>query len=235
MATVKAVVYDQFYREEDGTYHVQIKVFHKDVRRFIETNHYVTARQLDAGKKIKDKHILKSLDDILTHYRQAIGDLAPKLDFFTCDDLKAYLINKDKEVDFIAFCDQHIAALRKVKRNGTANNHRAVRNSLIDYFKKQSVSIVEINSGMLFAYEKWLKTDRTMVRVNQLGKEVTTTEKGMQTGGIYSHMRDLRTLFNEARKIYNNEDIGVVKIKHYPFKAYKNRRTSQNPKKKHIS
>lgn len=66
MATVKAVVYDQFYREEDGTYHVQIKVFHKDVRRFIETNHYVTERQLDSDKKIKDKRILKSLDEILT-------------------------------------------------------------------------------------------------------------------------------------------------------------------------
>jgi hypothetical protein len=141
------------------------------------------------------------LDDTLTDYRKTIGDLAPKLDFFTCDDLKAYLINKDKEVDFIAFCAQHIASLRKAKRDGTADNHRAVRNSLIDYFKKQSVSILEINSGMLFAYEKSLQTDRTMVRINQLGKEVTTIEKGMQTGGIYSHMRDLRTLFNEARKV----------------------------------
>jgi integrase len=34
-------------------------------------------------------------------------------------------------------------------------------------------------------------------------------------------MRDLSTLFNEARKVYNNEDIGVIKIKHYPFKVYK--------------
>jgi hypothetical protein len=46
---------------------------------------------------------------------------------------------------------------------------------------------------------------RTMTRINQLGDEVTTTEKGMQTGGIYSHMCDLCTLFNE--------DIGVGKIK----------------------
>ena len=114
MATVNAVVYDQFKRE-DGTFHVQIKVFHKDVRRFIETNHYVTARQLDANLKIKDKYILKSLDETLTDYRQTIGDLAPKLDFFTCDDLKAYLINKDKEVDFIAFCSQYIISLRKAK------------------------------------------------------------------------------------------------------------------------
>lgn len=159
MATVNAVVYDQLKRE-DGTYHVQIKLFHEEVRRFIETNQYVTARQLDENLKIKDKHILKSLDEILTDYRKTIGDLAPKLDFFTCYDLKAYLVNKDKEVDFIAFCSQHIASLREAKRDGIAYNHRAVRNSLVDYFKKQSVSILEINSGMLFAYEKWLQTDR---------------------------------------------------------------------------
>lgn len=76
MATVNAVIYDQFKRD-DGTYHIQIKVFHKDVRRFIETNHYVTARQLDASLKIKDRHILKSLDETLTNYRKTIGNLGP--------------------------------------------------------------------------------------------------------------------------------------------------------------
>jgi integrase len=73
---------------------------------------------------------------------------------------------------------------------------------------------------MLVTYEKWLRTDRTMKRINQLNKEVTTTEKGMQDGGVYAHMRDLRTLF-KARRYYNNEDIGIIKIKHYPFFKYK--------------
>lgn len=44
---------------------------------------------------------------------------------------------------------------------------------------------MEINSGMLFAYEKWLRTDREMERINQLKKEVTTMEKAMQDGGVY--------------------------------------------------
>jgi hypothetical protein len=34
-------------------------------------------------------------------------------------------------------------------------------------------------------------------------------------------MRDLRTLFNAAREKYNDEDLGIVKIPHYPFKKYK--------------
>ncbi|GAA3958466.1 hypothetical protein GCM10022246_10050 [Pedobacter ginsengiterrae] len=39
--------------------------------------------------------------------------------------------------------------------------------------------------------------------------------------GLHNHMRDLRTLFNEARDFYNNEDLEFHRIKHYPFKKYK--------------
>jgi integrase len=34
-------------------------------------------------------------------------------------------------------------------------------------------------------------------------------------------MRDLRTLFNAACGKFNNEDLGIHRIKHYPFKKYK--------------
>lgn len=220
MAKVTAVVYEQS-KTKNGTYQVQIKVFHRKVRKLIDTSYYVTAKQLDENLKLTDKHIIKALDVTLTDYRKTIGDLSAKLKFMTCEELHDYLIKKDSEVDFIKFCNQHIAALKKAKRNGTAKNHLKIKNSLVDYFNKESVAIMEINSGMLFAYEKWLRTDREMKRINQLKKEVTTTEKAMQDGGVYSHMRDLRTLFNEARKAYNNEDLGIVKIKHYPFKVYK--------------
>ncbi len=220
MATVSAVVY-QDQKKADGTYNVKIRVFHRKERRILDTTHFVTDRQLDKDYKIKDRQLIKVLDEILDGYRESITLLGPKLDFMHVEELKNYLRDKDKDVDFIAFCGQHIESLKKGKRNGTANNHRAVRNSLIDYFKKESVSIIEINSGMLVAYEKWLRTDRTMKRINQLNKEVITIEKGMKDGGVYAHMRDLRTLFNEARRFYNNEDIGIIKIKHYPFIKYK--------------
>lgn len=220
MATVNAVVYEQFKRA-DGTYNVKIKVFHKKNRRFIETPHFLTPKQMNNELRVTEKHILKLLDVTLADYRKSISDLERKLKFMTCDDVYDYLVNKDEEVDFIKFCDQHIESLKRANRIGTARNHLKIRNSLVDYFERESVAIIEINSRMLFAYEKWLKTDRTMTRINQLNKEVTTIEKGMRAGGIYSHMRDLRTLFNEARKHYNNEDLGIVKIKHYPFIKYR--------------
>ena len=220
MALVKAVVYEEFKRT-DGTYNVKIKVYHQKKKRFIDTMHFLSNRQLDSDLKIKDKFILNELSIMLTDYRKTITELGPKLNFMTCDNLKDFLEGKDEEVDFVKFCNHHIATLKEYSRDGTAKNHSKIKNSLIDYFGKDRISMLEINAAMLYQYEKWLRRERVMTRINQLGKEVTTKKKGMKDGGIYPHMRDLRTLFNEACKLYNNEDLGLVKIKHYPFKIYK--------------
>jgi len=97
-----------------------------------------------------------------------------------------------------------------------------VRNSLIDYFKRDSVSITEINSNMLVSYERFLRSRRTMTRiVSEDGQTKEKTIDGLSDSGLHNHMRDLRTLFNAACNMYNNEDLGIYRIKHYPFKKYK--------------
>lgn len=220
MATVSTKVYEH-HLKADGTYNVKIVVYHKEERKFIDTTHFVSKRQLTSGLEIKDKYLIKILDDTLYDYRSTVSELGAKLNYFSCERLRDYLRDKDSDIDFIKFCADHIDKERKEERDGSADNHRGVRNSLIDYFNRDSVSINEITSHMLTSWERFLKSERTMVRIGKQGKEVTTTEKGMKPGGIYNKMRDLRTLFNAAREKYNNEDLGIFKIKHYPFKKYK--------------
>ncbi|AYL95357.1 tyrosine-type recombinase/integrase [Mucilaginibacter celer] len=220
MATVSAKVYEH-HKKKDGTFNVKIIVYHQQDRKHIDTIHFVSKRQLTPDLEIKDKFLNKIIDDTLDDYRTTISNLGTKLDFFTCEELRDYLRDKDKEVDFIEFCTEHIRQERKDKRDGSANNHRRVKNSLIDYFKKDSVSINEITSHMLISWERYLKTDREQVRVGKSGVEVISTVKGMKKGGLYTIMRDLRTLFNAAVEKYNDEERGILKIKHYPFKKYK--------------
>src|SRR5690606_5325643 len=98
------------------------------------------------------------------------------LDYFTAVSLSDYLRDKDEDIDFIKFCDQHIERLRKEDRTGTANNHRKIRNSLVDYFNRSAVSIKEINSNMLVAYERYLRSEKTITRINQLRSEEHTSE-----------------------------------------------------------
>ena len=57
MATVAAVVYG--HQQKNGTYNVKIRIFHKDEKKFFDTSHYVSNKQLDAKLKINRRQILK--------------------------------------------------------------------------------------------------------------------------------------------------------------------------------
>ncbi|WP_343557599.1 site-specific integrase [Sphingobacterium sp.] len=225
MATVSAKVYEH-HKKADGTYNVKIRVYHKEEKKFIDTPHFLSLKQLTKvkGKKefnIKDPFVLDIVDKKLKDYRKTISELEEKLEFFTAESLRDYLKNKHEEIDFIKFCGNYIQQEKDDGRDGSAANHRAVRNHLIDFFKRESVSINEIHYNMLVQFERYLKSERTITRINQLGKPVTTISKPVSETSLYNYMRDLRTLFNAALDHYNNEDLGIILIKHYPFKKYK--------------
>lgn len=220
MATISAKIY-KHHKKADGTYNVKVCIFHKGQRRYINTNHYLIGKQLTSKFKIKDKFIADLVERQLIDYRKTVSELSNKLSSFSAEALRDYIKERDADIDFIAFCDMHIKKTKLEGREGTAHNHSRIKNSLIDYFGRQAVSITEINSVMLYSYECFLKSERKMERINQLGKIVVINRPAMSEIGLHNHMRDLRTLFNEARDFYNNEDLEFYRIKHYPFKKYK--------------
>ncbi|ATP57794.1 hypothetical protein CPT03_15635 [Pedobacter ginsengisoli] len=74
MATVEAKIFAHHVRN-DGTYSVKIRVYHKSVKKFIETTHYLTGRQIKKHPKseneflIKDPFINRKVNAILDDYR----------------------------------------------------------------------------------------------------------------------------------------------------------------------
>jgi hypothetical protein len=78
MATVSAIVFEH-HKKADGTWNVKIIVYHKDERKFIDTTHFVSKKQLDVKFKIKDKFLLRLIDDTLDNYRETISQLGAKL------------------------------------------------------------------------------------------------------------------------------------------------------------
>jgi len=156
----------------DGSYNVKIRITHKMVKRYIDTEHFVTQKQLTKKLTLKDPFIEEQLNQVLINYRQEISRLDVKLEFMTADQIRDHLIGKDQPIDFIKFCDEHIKALRQSGRGGSASNHVTVRNSLADFFQSEHVSIMAITSAMLNNYERYLKGECELIRTNQLFKEV---------------------------------------------------------------
>jgi hypothetical protein len=220
--TVSAKIYEH-HEKGDGTFNVKYVVYHQGERKFIDSPHYVSKRQITKNFEIRDKIVLNWLNETLDDYRVLISAIGSRLDFFTCEQLRDYLRDNNKDIDIIQFADQHIDFLKSEEQNREpySRTFRKIRNSLIDYFGRREISINEIHSNMLYGYERFLKTTRTQMHINQLGRPVTTVEKGLSKGGLHAHMRDLRTLFNEAKRNYNNDELGIFRIKHYPFTKYK--------------
>lgn len=226
MATVNAVILEH-QKKADGTWNVKYRVFHKGRPKYIDTVHFVSVRQLDKNLKIKDKFLKKILDERLDEYRDAISDLGTRLKFFTPDELKQYLKDYKDEVDFLSFAKEHIVQMKEdSKKEGqkgkkkSASNLNTVRNSLIDFFRRENVSVNEINLPMLHSYDRFLRSERVITRLDRLGRPVTTVQKSLGDASVHNYMRDLRILFKAARKRYNIPSLGIERISHDPFEEY---------------
>lgn len=227
MATVKAVVLGH-HKKADGTYNVKIRVFHKGEKRFIDTEHYVGAKQLTATRQIKDQFLLDILEKKLKKYRKLISKLDYRLEYFTAQSLKEYLLQATSgNLDFIKFCREYIAELfKESKKEGkegkatTAELFQTVTNAVTDFFRREMVAVNEITVEFLEAFERFLKSERTLIRFDQFKRPTTIVSEPLKDGGVNTYMRSLRSLFNHARKRHNNKSLGVKVIKHYPFAEY---------------
>lgn len=219
MATISAVIL-KADQKQDKTWNVKFRVTNNQRSAYINTPHYVTKNQIDKKGKLKNDFIIEYLSEDLKHFRKKVSELGMSVKSMSAQEIKSYLVQKNESIDFIGFCRRHTERLKEEGKGPSAAPMAAVVNSLEDYFKSKSVPITEITSNMLFGYERFLKTERQITRKNQLGANITSTVGPMTGGGVVKYMSYIRLLFNEARKQYNNEDAGLIRIPHYPFKKY---------------
>lgn len=227
MATVKAVVLGH-HKKADGTYNVKIRVFHKGEKRFIDTDHFVGPKQLTVKRQIKDQFLLDILEKKLKKYRKLISKLDYRIEYFTAQSIKEYLLEATSgNIDFIEFCRGYIAQLfeesktkGKEGKRTTAELFQTVTNAVVDFFRRDMVSVNEITAEFLEAFERFLRSERMLIRFDQFKRPTTIVSEPLKDGGINTYMRSLRSLFNHARKRHNNKSLGLKVIKHYPFAEY---------------
>ena len=212
MATVREVILSN-QKKEDGTWNVKIRVTHQRKTNYISTQHYVSAKQLRSDYSIKDPIVFKAVSGVVNNYRSKISDLGPKLETYDLARLVNYLTAKDvisaEKINVIEFGRRKIAELKASNRIGSSCNLRTVVNSLVDFFESEFVPVTEIRANMLIKYEKFLRSKREQIRCDQYKKKYKRTVAGLSDNGLHNHMRDLRTLFNNIRDFYNDEDLDV--------------------------
>jgi len=222
MATIKEVVL-KHHKKEDGTYNIKYRLTHNRKITYINTNHFVGENQLKKDLTVKDKFLISVISTDIAKYRMRLLELDRLLIHLDVKQLAIQLTQAEDNspIDIIDFARQYISELKDQGRKGSAYPLLTVVNSLCDYFGTQKVEIERINSIMLPDYERYLRKERKFKRQNQFGKDVNYVSRGLSDSGLHNHLRDLRNLFNAARERFNDEDLGLIRIKHYPFKRHK--------------
>jgi len=228
MSTFKAIVFEH-HKKKDNTYNVKVRLTHRRVTRYIDTPVFLVKAQLNKKFEIKDDHAIELVNDIVKEFRLEVSKLGMKVFSMTADEVKSHLERKleqqpdpeNDKINFIEYCRGIISKIKADGRDSKAMTYNAIINSIEDYFKTDDVDISRINYKFLVAWEAYLKTERTLIRKDQFGKERTTVKPAASDSGVHHYMKDLRTMFNLAIAEYNDEDLGIIKIKHYPFRKYK--------------
>jgi hypothetical protein len=235
MATVREVVLPH-QKKGDGTWNVKIRVSHKRKSAYIDTNHFVCARQLRKDHSIKDSFIVDLINPVLREYRSKISELDDKLSYYSAKSLASYLESggqiKVEDINVIEFGNRQIERLKAEERDASVANMQTVVLSLIDYCQSDNIPITNIRAKFLEEYAKYLKSSRILIRLDQFGKPYSRKVKGLSKTGLHNHIRDLRILFNDIVELYNDPDMGIEVVKHYPFEKYKLGKPSPNTKAK---
>ena len=222
MATLQAKVFKHHKKKTNGTYNIKIVLYHKE-RVFIDTEHFVVDNQLTKKLKIKDQFILAQLDSKLSRYRKMISDLGEKLNYFTAEGLKEHLEGKEVKIDFLKFSTEYIAELKsREETEKTGSNLQTVKNHIVDFNNyREELPIEYITVDFIARFEKFLRSERIMMRKDQFGRISKKKGKPLPDASVHVYLRDFQCLFSAAMKKYNRPSLELIPIKHNPFEEYK--------------
>jgi len=212
MATFKAVVYSH-HKRADGTWNIKIRVIHNRKIRYIATNWYVTKDDITKSFKLKNAIYIDYVDDLIKSYRKIldkVGQSVKEMDVDTvCSLIKDAMSRQDPQgfdLDIVAYGRDHAKHLRDTGHEGNARAYEIALNNLVKFVGRDNVSVREINSRFV---EKWIEW---------IGKQPAPKNKvkGSRAQSLYPSQ--LRAILNLAKKEYNDEDNGIIRIPQSPFK-----------------
>ena len=218
--TINAVLPDR-YKKVDGTNFYRVIITHKRQKHYMKTTICVSPEDLGRGGKVKNPAKLELIDDLVKRMRLAAAAIDEfELAKMSLDDvvkeIKSKLAKPDEfRLDFVAF-GRKIAAK---KSPGTASVYQTSLNALVRFFKGRNPDISEINVRNLRKFEEFIR-DEKVIKVNWRTGEAKEIDKGKGGRSLSQYLGAIRHIYKEARKEFNDPDLGKFPISVDPFEYY---------------
>jgi len=204
MATFKSVIRTSDIRQ-DGTVNIKIRVCHHRKVSYLPTKYYVREEEFNTVTgKVKDLYITKQEAEVINlRLTGQIGQYARKLEYLggkvsemDINSLMRILRDKNERYDIYSLLDEKIEMLKKVGNKGYSEIFDRTKKLLQNYYGSQYLTFNMIDA-------EWLKRLEVKMRVD-----------GHSANSIGIHMRNIRTVFNQAISI------GLIDLSLYPFRRY---------------
>lgn len=208
MATFKAEVYAH-QRKADGTYNIKIRITQNRRKKYLATTYYVTKEDLTRSMKLKNQKYIDATDSIIRKYRSVCDRVGERLKNMTVEQVVELItssIDEHFDLDIVDYATKYITHLKNVGRNGTARVYETAINSLKKFAGREKISIHEITVKFLNDWVVWI------------GKQPAITKKERGTRAQSLYVAQLRAIHNRAKKEFNDEDAGIIRIPYSPFK-----------------
>jgi len=204
MVTFKAEVYAH-QRKQDGTYNIKVRVTQNQKKRYLATPWFVTKDDLTRSMKLKNQKYIDLTDDLIRTYRNKCDNLGTKIKTMTVDEVVAYiekpLETERWDLDIVQYTRDHIRRLQETGHEGNAQSYKVAINSLVKFLGREKVSIGEITVKLLKSWVDWI--------LNQ--------DRVKQGFAPHNYLSKLRAIHNMAKKEFNDEGAGIIRIPNSPF------------------
>ena len=208
MATFKAEIYAH-QKRADGTYNIKIRVTHKQRKKYLSTPWYVGKEDMTRALKLKNQRYIDMVEDLLRKYRSICNSVGEGLDDMSVEQVVELITRKETDkpfdLDIVDYTRKFVTKLDKAGRGGTARAYEVAINSLCRFVGRESVSIKEITVQFLTDWIAWIAAQPP--RKN--------CKKGDRAQSLY--LAQLRAMYNRAKKEFNDEEAGIIRIPFSPF------------------
>lgn len=209
MATFKMVILPH-QRREDGTINIKIRVTQKRRSKYIATPFYASKDDLTRTMKLKNQRYIDTVEDMIRKCREKCNQKGEALNAMEVDDVVKLVTAQDAgesrfELDIVGYARAYIRELEQSGHAGNANAYKVAINSFVRFAGRESVSIHELTVKMLNDWMRWIMEQPPR----------TGMSKGTRAPGLY--LSQLRAIHNRAKKEFNDEDAGIIRIPYSPF------------------
>lgn len=192
--------------KKDGTWNVNLRISFNRNTAYMATPYYIVKQQMNKKFEITDKFLQLQIDDDLIKSRKEIIASYDKLSKLTvkgiADHLQNFLYTKREEyINFFDFANDHVEEMIQNAQSSAGNYGISIR-KIQKFVGHSRLNINDITVNFITDFDNWLKN----------------TGVGIRGRGLY--LSNLRAIHNAAKKKYNDEDSGIIRIPRNPFKFF---------------